>query len=203
VRSPASSEHYDKIDLNRRMNETLEALARAIFKDWFFDFGPTRAKMEGLAPYLAPDLWALFPDRLDDEGKPERWETSRLGAFTDLQNGYAFRSADWREEGVPVVKIGSVKPGVVDLAEVSCVSPALAKDRAAFRLNVGDVLVGLTGYVGETGRVPPTTNPPLLNQRFARFSSSGRFSPLVYACVRLDQCTRRLTRSSPLRRQST
>ncbi len=43
----------DKIDLNRRMNETLEAMARAIFKDWFVDFGPTRAKMEGGAPYFA------------------------------------------------------------------------------------------------------------------------------------------------------
>lgn len=49
----------DKIDLNRRMNETLEAMARAIFKDWFVDFGPTRAKMEVREPYLAPELWAL------------------------------------------------------------------------------------------------------------------------------------------------
>ena len=71
----------DKIDLNRRMNETLEAMARAIFKDWFVDFGPTRAKMEGRAPYLAPEIWALFPDRLDDEGKPEKvgnWHTQWL-----------------------------------------------------------------------------------------------------------------------------
>ena len=67
----------DKIDLNRRMNETLEAMARAIFKDWFVDFGPTRAKMEGGAPYLAPEIWALFPDRLDDEGKPEGWKMGR------------------------------------------------------------------------------------------------------------------------------
>ena len=59
-----------KMDLNRCMNETLEAMARALFKDWFVDFGPTHAKMEGREPYLAPDLWALFPDRLDDEGKP-------------------------------------------------------------------------------------------------------------------------------------
>jgi type I restriction enzyme S subunit len=63
----------DKIDLNRRMNETLEAMARAIFKDWFVDFGPTRAKMEGRAPYLAPELWSLFPDLLDNEGKPQGW----------------------------------------------------------------------------------------------------------------------------------
>jgi type I restriction enzyme S subunit len=68
----------DNIDLNRRMNETLEAMARAIFKDWFVEFGPTRAKMEGRAPYLAPDMWSLFPDRLDDDEKPEGWKLSAL-----------------------------------------------------------------------------------------------------------------------------
>jgi type I restriction enzyme S subunit len=69
----------DKIDLNRRMNETLEAMARAIFKDWFVDFGPTRAKMEGRAPYLAPEIWAVFPERLDAEGKPNGWQIEKLG----------------------------------------------------------------------------------------------------------------------------
>lgn len=69
----------DKIELNQRMNETLEATTRAIFKDWFRDFGPTRAKMEGRVAYLAPEIWALFPDRLDAEGKPEGWNSSTLG----------------------------------------------------------------------------------------------------------------------------
>ena len=69
----------DKIELNRRMNETLEAMARAIFKDWFVDFGPTRAKMEGRPPYLAPDIWSLFPERLDNEGTPEGWRAGKLG----------------------------------------------------------------------------------------------------------------------------
>lgn len=174
----------DMIDLNRRLNETLEATARAIFRDWLVDFGPTRAKMEGRAPYLSPEIWGLFPDLLDNEGKPQGWQFDRLGAFTDLQNGYAFRSADWMAEGVPVVKIGSVKPAAVDLTEVSYISPVLARNRTAFRLNVGDILVGLTGYVGETGRVPPTISLPMLNQRVGRFSTSGKFSPFVYACVR-------------------
>jgi type I restriction enzyme S subunit len=77
----------DKIELNRRMNETLEAMARAIFKDWFVDFGPTRAKMEGRAPYLAPDIWSLFPDRLDDEGKPQDWTTSTIGQEVEVVGG--------------------------------------------------------------------------------------------------------------------
>ena len=77
----------DKIDLNRRMNETLEALSRAIFKDWFVDFGPTRAKAQGRTPYLAPELWNLFPDALDDEDKPVGWEVRKLEDFLELAYG--------------------------------------------------------------------------------------------------------------------
>ena len=69
------------------MNETLEATARAIFKDWFVDFGPTRAKMEGRAPYLAPEIWKLFPDRLEDDGKPEGWIVSTIGEQVDVVGG--------------------------------------------------------------------------------------------------------------------
>ncbi|WP_197055731.1 restriction endonuclease subunit S [Paracoccus sanguinis] len=76
----------DKIELNRRMNKTLEAMARAIFKDWFVDFGPTRAKMEGRAPYMAPDIWSLFPERLDD-GKPEGWALRPVRDFAELRGG--------------------------------------------------------------------------------------------------------------------
>lgn len=74
----------DKIELNRRRNQTLEAMARALFKDWFVDFGPVRAKMEGREAYLSADLWQLFPDRLDDEGKPEGWEMQPLDQITAL-----------------------------------------------------------------------------------------------------------------------
>lgn len=74
----------DKIDLNRRTNETLEAMARALFRDWFVDFGPTRAKMAGEASYLAPELWELFPDRLDDEGKPEGWEVCNFDELVNI-----------------------------------------------------------------------------------------------------------------------
>ena len=54
----------DKIQLNRRMNQTLEAMARAIFQDWFVDFGPVRAKLENREdPYLPQELWDLVPRR--------------------------------------------------------------------------------------------------------------------------------------------
>ena len=80
----------DKIELNRQMNRTLEEMARAIFQDWFVDFGPTRAKMEGLDPYLPPELWNLFPDKLVDSelGEiPEGWGVKVLGEVVDVAGG--------------------------------------------------------------------------------------------------------------------
>ena len=71
----------DKIELNRRMNHTLEATARAIFQDWFVDFGPVRAKLEGQDPYLPPKLWDLFPEDLvnSELGEiPEGWGVETL-----------------------------------------------------------------------------------------------------------------------------
>jgi type I restriction enzyme, S subunit len=70
----------DKIESNRRMSETLEEIARAIFKSWFVDFDPVRAKMEGRDPGLAPDIAALFPDRFAESGiRPEGWTLSKIG----------------------------------------------------------------------------------------------------------------------------
>jgi type I restriction enzyme S subunit len=72
----------DKIELNRRMNATLEAMARALFKSWFVDFDPVRAKAEGRDTGLPPDLAALFPDGLVESkvGEiPTGWEVGTVG----------------------------------------------------------------------------------------------------------------------------
>ena len=83
----------DKIELNRRMNETLEEMVRVLFKSWFVDFEPVRAKMEGRwqrgesLPGLPADLYDLFPDRLVDSelGEiPEGWEVKTLGEVAEL-----------------------------------------------------------------------------------------------------------------------
>ena len=80
----------DKIELNRRMNETLEEMARAIFKDWFVDFGPVRAKMEGREAYLPEEIWRLFPDRLVESelgSVPEGWGVKVLDDFVEVSGG--------------------------------------------------------------------------------------------------------------------
>ena len=104
----------DKIDLNRRMNETLEATALALFKDWFVDFGPTRAKAGRLAPYLAPEVWDLFPDARADNGLPIGWESKPLDQIAEFLNGLAlqrFPALD-PQESLPVIKIAELRGGI-------------------------------------------------------------------------------------------
>ena len=92
----------DKIELNRRMNETLEEMARAIFKDWFVDFGPTRAKMEGRDTGLPPEVAALFPDQLVESelGEvPEGWGVETVGECFYLTMGQSPPSSTYNEHG--------------------------------------------------------------------------------------------------------
>ena len=98
----------DKIELNRRMNETLEEMARALFKSWFVDFDPVRAKMEGRDTGLPPDVAALFPNRLVESelGEiPEGWE---VGCFSDIieqirdkENPFASPDTIFRHFSIP------------------------------------------------------------------------------------------------------
>lgn len=87
----------DKIELNRRMNETLEEMARALFKSWFVDFDPVRAKMEGRDPGLPKHLADLFPDRLVDSELgliPEGWEAGVLDDAIELLSGGTPRTSE-------------------------------------------------------------------------------------------------------------
>lgn len=81
----------DKIELNRRMNRTLEEMARAIFKSWFVDFDPVRAKASGQQPQgLKPEIVALFPDSFEDSelGEiPKGWRVRPIGELAEVSSG--------------------------------------------------------------------------------------------------------------------
>ena len=98
----------DKIDLNRRLNETLEEMARALFKSWFVDFDPVRAKVEGRwrrgesLPGFPADLYDLFPDRLVESelrAIPEGWELKALGDCFNLTMGQSPPGRTYNEDG--------------------------------------------------------------------------------------------------------
>ena len=95
----------DKIELNRRRNETLEAMARALFKSWFVDFDPVRAKMEGRDHGLPKHIADLFPDRFVDSelGEiPEGWAVKALGDLFELAYGKALKANSRHRGNVPV-----------------------------------------------------------------------------------------------------
>jgi type I restriction enzyme, S subunit len=78
----------DKIELNRRMNDTLETLARAVFKSWFLDFEPVRAIVEGRQPHnLDANTAALFPHAFEHSalGKiPQGWRVGKMAELMSL-----------------------------------------------------------------------------------------------------------------------
>ena len=135
----------DKIELNRRMNETLEEMARALFKSWFVDFDPVRAKMEGHDTGLPRHLADLFPDRLvaSELGEiPEGWKVIPLDAIARFQNGLAlqrFRPAQ-NEARLPVVKIAQLRAGEANSGEW-----ASATIRPECIIEDGDVLFSWSG----------------------------------------------------------
>jgi type I restriction enzyme S subunit len=92
----------DKIELNRKMNETLEAMARAIFKSWFIDFDPVRAKAEGRDPGLPKEIADLFPDSFEDSelGKiPKGWRVGTLSDFCEIVMGQSPPGETYNESG--------------------------------------------------------------------------------------------------------
>ena len=217
-----------KIQLNTQINQTLEQIAQALFKSWFVDFDPVRAKVQALSEGMSlehaelaamqaisgktpeeltalsqtqPDRYAelaetakAFPCEMvevDGVEVPKGWKQTTLSEICEMQNGYAFKSSDWVEQGIPVIKIGSVKPIIVEVEGNGFVSEDYSKLKPDFLLTSGDILVGLTGYVGEVGRIP-TGKIAMLNQRVAKFlpkeiDKNHCFYNYIYCLARQSQ----------------
>ena len=167
----------DKIELSRKMNATLEAMARALFRDWFVDFGPTRAKMAGAPPYLSPDLWSLFPDRLDAEGKPEGWAAGTLGAVATARNEGVDPSAISPE--TPYIGLEHMPRGSIALTDWEGAGK-VSSNKAAFV--AGDFLFGkLRPYFHKVGIAPVSgicsTDIVVVRPK------SAKWSGFVIACI--------------------
>jgi len=98
---------------------------------------------------------------------------TRLGDVVTVKSGFAFKSADWLDVGVPVIKIANVKDGWVTLDGCSFVSEAVAHSARVFELTKGDVLISMTGHIGQVAKVRDEGRM-LLNQRVGRFSIKNR-----------------------------
>ena len=111
--------YYDfcnKIELNRRMNATLESMARALFQSWFVDFDPVRAKLDGRPPAaLDPATAARFPEHLEETAlghTPKGWEVRSLDKTAHYLNGLALQKYPPGDgPTLPVIKIAQLRKG--------------------------------------------------------------------------------------------
>jgi type I restriction enzyme S subunit len=109
-----------------------------------------------------------------------------LGSVASVKSGFAFKSRDWEDDGVAVIKIANVKDGFVTLDGCSFVNETVARGAAAFELKPGDILISMTGYIGEVARVR-NEGRMLLNQRVGKFSiknSATLDSAYLFYCLR-------------------
>ena len=120
VRDQASIAHIlgtldDKIELNRRTNETLEAMAKALFKSWFIDFDPVHAKAAGnLSEGLDSATASLFPASFQDSplGKiPKGWRVGTLGEQVEAVKGLSYNGSGLSDAGIPLHNLNSVYEG--------------------------------------------------------------------------------------------
>jgi type I restriction enzyme S subunit len=155
----------DKIELNRRMNKTLEAMARAIFQSWFVDFDPVRSKASGESADstcqrlgLTPELLALFPNSFEDSelGEiPMGWTHSTLAAEAKRYGGLIqtgpfgsqLHASDYVDEGVPVVMPQDLNNRRISVDRIVRVTEEMAQRLTRHRVKPGDVVYSRRGDV--------------------------------------------------------
>lgn len=148
----------DKIENNLRTNATLEEIARTLFKEWFIHFNYPHADSS----------------RKESEfGEiPTKWKIAGIGEISYVQNGYAFKSNDFKEEGeVGIIKIKNINGNVVDIEKTDFVDAAVVtRLDKKFKIETGSLLIAMTGAeVGKIGLVPLTEKNLWLNQRVGMF----------------------------------
>ena len=130
----------DKIELDHRMSQTLESMARALFKSWFIDFDPARAKSEGRDPGLPATVSELFPAAFVDSSLgdiPSGWHIGRLGDVLDQRVERCTPSAETASR--PYVPIECISPRSLALVESR---PGVEAQSSLIKFYQGDVLFG-------------------------------------------------------------
>lgn len=155
----------DRIDLLRKTNATLESIAQALFKSWFIDFDPVRAKAEGREPEgMDAATAALFPAEFEESALgwiPKGWSWSSLGALCASAGGWIqtgpfgsqLHASDYVEEGIPVVMPQDMQDRRVSDARVARVRSCDADRLAKHKLAVGDIVFSRRGDVGRHATV--------------------------------------------------
>lgn len=150
-----------KIEVNRKMNETLEAMARALFKSWFADFDPVRAKAEGRDPGLPAAIADLFPDSFEasEVGPiPEGWRAVRIEDVSERiamgPFGSFIKVETFVETGVPVISGQHLCGFMLEDSVFNFISEEHAQRLARAEVRRGDVVFTHAGRIGQAAFIP-------------------------------------------------
>jgi type I restriction enzyme S subunit len=164
----------DKIELNRRMNETLEVIARTTFKSWFLDFDPVRAKAEGRDAGLPGHIAALFPDSLEESelGEiPTGWNARRIEDVAERVGmgpfGSSIKVETFVAEGVPVISGQHLHGFMMDDNTFNFITFDHAERLKNANVGRGDVVFTHAGNIGQAAYIPE-------NSRYERYVISQR-----------------------------
>jgi len=166
------SAYDDLIENNLRRIKILEEMAQNLYHEWFVKF---RFPGHQHVRFVDSSLGRI----------PEGWEVGTLGAVSYVIPGYAFKSKDWADTGIPVIKIKNIRPGnLIDTDQVDHVPEAiLSSTHTKFWLNSGDILIAMTGATaGKVGKLR-SKKSMLLNQRVAKIEPKQNFKELVWCAV--------------------
>ena len=157
----------DKIELNQKMNQTLEKIAKAIFKSWFVDFDPVRAKAECRPTGLPPEISDLFPDELVDSdiGEiPKGWEVKTIQDVAKVTSGKRPpEKENVQSERCPYVVYGGAGPMAFCSEPLNFTKPAI-----------------ITGRVGTLGKVFYLTDDCWVSDNSILICDAGVYSSLVF-----------------------
>ncbi len=178
----------DKIELNRRMNETLDALARTLFKSWFVDFDPVRAKAEGRDPGLPQPLADLFPDSFEHSelGEiPRGWKVGTLSELCSTQYGYTASAVD-EPVGPKLLRVTDInKRNWIEWAEVPhcAVEP---NARKSYALGLGDLVVARMADPGKSAIIEQRVDAVFASYLVRLKTTSLANSYYVYGFLKSD-----------------
>lgn len=133
----------DKIELNRQICKTLEDIAATLFKSWFIDFDPVKAKAAGRKPEgLSPEIADLFPDAFTTNELPSGWHFTVAYDWAEYINGAAYKDSHFTEaiNGLPIIKIAELKSGISSSTKYSNVNLG---DK--YKIDTGNILLSWSG----------------------------------------------------------
>ena len=166
-----------KIEINRQINDYLEAMARQLYDYWFvqFDFPDTMSRK----PYKSSGGKMVWSEKLKKE-IPEGWKDCTIRNICDIRSGFPFKSDSYTDTGVyRIVTIRNVQDHNLDLTSTERIDDLPDRLPDYCNLNIGDCLISLTGNVGRVCRVD--TERLLLNQRVGLITDKTGYPEWVYS----------------------